>query len=68
MKILWPNVFAFLFFVVALVLAIKLGPSILARLQEIGPGHRQEDQTLGLLTLGIICVSIVASVRLLTRK
>ena len=68
MKINWPNVFASVFGIVALVLLLRHWPFIITSLQQIGPGHGAKDQAVGLLALGLICVSILTVVRLLTRK
>ena len=71
MKLRWHNI-AILF------LAVFLGFVLLRHGREvggmvdhighIGPGHSPDEQTLGLLSLGIICVAIVAIVRLLTNN
>ena len=71
MKILWHRVFAFVLAVVALGFALRHRHA-LARLLEtpqyIGPGHSPDEMTLGLITLGLLGVTLVAVVRLLTRK
>lgn len=71
MRVQWPNVFVLLLAVFALVLLVSNRfelTSILATVRDIGPGHTPEEQTLGLMTLGLALVSLVAIVRLLTAR
>jgi hypothetical protein len=42
--------------------------TLLGNLERIGPGHSPEEQTLGLIVLGLIGVCIVAIVKILTRN
>jgi hypothetical protein len=39
--------------------------TFLSTMANIGPGHTREDQTVGLIAVGLICVAIVAVVRIL---
>ena len=69
MEIKWPNVIAFALALGALVLALKMRRELtaaLAGIGDIGPGDSAEEQTLGLFVLGLVCVTIVAVVRILT--
>ena len=69
MRILWGRVIAAAFGVVVLVLLIKDWHAIVGFLkttEHIGPGHTREEQMLGLIAFGLICVLIVALVKILT--
>ena len=68
MEIKWPNVVAMGLAILAVVLAVRHQPAIhatLATVGDIGPGFSPEEQTRGLVVLGVILVSGVAIVRLL---
>jgi hypothetical protein len=71
MKIHWHNVIALALAVTATVLFLKHREAIagfVGTVQHIGPGHDSDEMTLGLIALGIICVSIVAVIKILTRN
>jgi hypothetical protein len=40
---------------------------VLGDLAHIGPGHSQDERTMGLIVLGVVGVSFVAIVKILTR-
>ena len=64
----WNNVAAAGFCLLALILLLQHGPAMglaLASMKALGPGSSTEDKTLGLITLGVVGVSLVAIVRLL---
>jgi hypothetical protein len=42
--------------------------AVLSETERIGPGNSPQDMTLGLITIGICGVALVAIVRLLTRN
>ena len=67
MRIVWPNVFVVLFGIFALVLALKAPRSLavaLSAVRHIGSGGTAEERTLGLVVVGLICVTIVAVVKI----
>jgi len=69
MNLRWRNI-------AILILALFLGfvllrhgrvvGAVVGHIEHIGPGHDSDEQTLGLLALGIIGVTVVAVFRLLT--
>ena len=67
MVIRWKNIIALLLSIVVIVLLI-CNPTLLdvavVNLRGLGPGHSAEDRVMGLLTLGLIGVMIVAIVRI----
>ena len=71
MKINWPNVVALLLAVTLTVVLIrnrKELAALLGTVTAIGPGHSTDEMTLGLITLGIIGVCLVAIVKILNRR
>ena len=65
----WNNIAVLVFALVVVILLLGHGPRIglaLASMKAIGPGGSTEDKTLGLITLGLVGVCLVAIVRLLT--
>lgn len=71
MEIKWNNLIALALLIFALVLTIKNLPEIVAFLStmnDIGPGngYRREDRVMGLMCLGLIVITIVAIVKILT--
>lgn len=71
MKINWPNVFALVLAVLSGVMLLNHRSAVgavLSTVAAIGPGHSSEEKTLGLLTLGICCVCLVAIIRLLAHR
>ncbi len=67
----WNNILALALAILVVVLLIRHGPALavaLASMQAIGPGNSAEDKTLGLITLGIVGVCLVAIVRLVVRN
>ena len=67
MSIKWSNVVAFALLFLGFIIFIKMGPQIgefFSNLWRIGPGHSPEDQTMGLVAAGLICVVIVAVVKI----
>jgi hypothetical protein len=71
MKILWHRVFAATLGLVVLVVVVmnmsELGLALRST-TRIGPDGSPSERTLGLLSLGIITVAMVAIVRLLTHR
>jgi hypothetical protein len=68
MQLRWKNILAGLLTIVVIVLLIRnptLFQVVADNLRGIGPGHSADEKTLGLITLGLICILIVAIVRLL---
>ncbi len=69
MQIKWSNVVALGLVILAVVLAMSNATSVsavLSSIRNIGPRHSVEDKTLGLCVLGVLCVTGVAIVRLIT--
>ncbi len=67
----WNNVAALGFAILAVILLVRHGPTIglaLGSMKAIGPGSSPEDRTLGLITLGLVGVCLVAIVRLVIRN
>ena len=65
----WNNLAALGFGILAVILLLQHRPAMglaLASMKAIGPGGSTEDRTLGLITLGLVGVCLVALVRLLT--
>lgn len=70
MRILWRNIFVFIFAVVVLVLVIKYHSAIglaFSDIEHLGPGHSTDEKFTGLIALGFIGVSVVAIVKILTQ-
>ena len=71
MQIHWQNIVALMLAIGALTLFLKYRPQIsgfLSMMTMIGPGHDSEEKTLGLIAFGLIAISLVAIVRLLTHN
>ena len=71
MKIIWPNVIVVCLVFLAVVIWIRHHAAIsgfLGHMDQIGPGHSPDDRLLGLIAFGLVAVSVVAIVRILTRK
>jgi len=71
MNINWRNIGILIFALVIAFLLLRHGNAvseIVGHPERIGPGHSAEEQTVGLLALGFIGVSMVAIVRLLTHS
>ena len=68
MGIKWNNIVALVLTIVLIVVLVS-NPSLLelttTNLRGIGPGHSTDDKVMGLITLGLIGVLIVAIVRIL---
>lgn len=68
MRIKWGNILAALIGVpVAIVLWTHrddLAP-FFSRIESIGPGHSHEEQTRGLLALGVVVIAIAVAVRII---
>ena len=68
MKIRWGNVVAVLVVLPAAVLVWKHMDTVtrfLASIGSIGPEHPREDQSRGLLALGVVVVAVAILVRLI---
>ena len=71
MVIRWRRVFGVLFAIALLVLFMRGGISLggaFEGLGEIGSGHREKGQVERVATLGLLCIAIVAVVKLLTQR
>ncbi len=71
MQIRWHNIFALILFVVAVVLFIANRDQIvgfLMTMKDIGPGHSPEEQTIGLIALGLTLVSLLAALRIVLQS
>lgn len=71
MIIKWHNILALVLAIFAIhLLFTNSSPikSVLSTMGSIGPGHTSEELTMGLICLGLVLVSLVAIVRLLTRN
>jgi hypothetical protein len=68
MNIKWNNLVVLLLVIAALIMLPRL-PSLLAvitdNLRGIGPHHSTDDKVIGLITFALICLTLVAVVRLL---
>ena len=70
MRIHWDRIVASILLLTAFVLGMRYRHAIsgfLGNMERIGPGHSADEQTLGLIALGLIGVCIVAVVKILTR-
>lgn len=71
MRFRWANIFGFILLVTVVILFVRYRQSIalfVGNIERIGPHHGADEQTLGLIALGIIAVCIVAALRIITRK
>lgn len=71
MKILWPNIVALGLFLTALIIALRERQSIhrfLTSISHFGPGYPPDERTLGLIAFGLVAVSLMAALKILTRK
>ena len=71
MRIEWPNIFALVLAIVILTMLIKHHSPLALTLSDvahIGPGHSQDEKTMGLLVLGVVGACLVALAKILTRK
>ena len=71
MRILWHNVLALILLIVVVVVAVKKRHEIVGFLmttEQIGRGDTFEEQTAGLVALGLVLVAIVALVKILTHN
>ena len=67
MEIKWSNVIVFALFLFGLIWFVKMGPQIgefFSNLWRIGPGYSPQEQMMGLVASGLICVVIVAIVKM----
>jgi len=71
MRIVWPRVFAALLFAVAVSLAIRQRAAIgtfLGSVGHIGPGHVNNERTIGFIALGLVAVCFLAALKILTHN
>ena len=71
MRIEWPNIFALVLAIVILTTLIKHHSPLALTLSDvahIGPGHSQDEKTMGLIVLMVVGACLVAIVRILTRN
>ncbi len=71
MRILWHNVIALILLIMAVVVTVRKRRAIIGFLmttEHIGRGHTIEEQTAGLVALGLVLVTIVALVKILTHN
>ncbi len=70
MHIRWENVFCFALLIVGLVICVKGCGSMRSAasdMERIGPGHSIDEKTTGLLCIGLLGVTLVAIVKILTK-
>ena len=68
MRIKWANIFALAILICLIILLCKL-PRILDRLpQIIDPPHYINDPAYVIMILGLICVTIVAVIKILSNR
>ena len=63
----WSRVFLWFFLTLAITVLVinwREMTGFLATMKNIGPGHTAEEQTIGLLALGLVFISIVAMLRI----
>lgn len=71
MEIRWNNIIALILLIIALVLAVKFLPAMMAFLgsmKDIGPGHTADEKTIGLMAFGLVAILLVAIVKVLTTR
>ena len=71
MRILWHNVIALILMMLAVVVAVRKRHEIVGFLmttEHIGRGGTFEEQTAGLVALGLVLVTILALVKILTHN
>jgi hypothetical protein len=71
MRILWNNILAFgliALFAVALISQRAAVGQFLGSINNLGPGHSPEEQTLGLVALIIVTIGFIVAIRTLTRN
>ena len=71
MRILWHNLIALILLIMAVVVAVRKRHEIagfLMTTEHIGRGGTFEEQTAGLVALGLVLVTIVALVKILTHN
>ena len=71
MRILWHNVIALILLIMAVVVAVRKRHEIvgfLMTIEHISSGGTFEEQTAGLVALGLVLVTIVALVKILTHN
>ena len=71
MKIRWDNLIVFILLAVGLSLFARYRGQIAlfaSNMERIGPNHSSDEQTLGLIALGLVGACIVAIVRIVARK
>ena len=71
MRILWHNVIALILLIMTVVIAVRKRHEIVGFLmttEHIGRSGTFEEQTAGLVALGLVLVTIVALVKILTHN
>lgn len=71
MKVKWNNVIVLMLALCALIVWLKAGPHIsafLSAMPKVGPDGNRNDCTFGLMGFGLICVTVVAIVRILASR
>ena len=67
MRVKWDRILGLVLVIVAVVLFVGNRHEIigfLATMKQIGPGHTPEELTIGLVSFGLIVISILAAVRI----
>jgi len=70
MNIRWNNIFAMALILAALILAARCGPATKAALgtiTSVAPHEPVDDRFVGFLVLGLLMVTLVAIIKMLTR-
>lgn len=68
MKIRWGNIIVVILLILALVIWLKAGPQIaelFSAMSDVGPYGDTTGRTFGLMAFGLICVTLVAIVKIL---
>jgi uncharacterized membrane protein YidH (DUF202 family) len=71
MEIKWRNLIALALTLIALAVIVKAPGEMgafLASMQNVGPDHTPQEQTMGLLAYGLVLLAVVAVVKIVTQN
>jgi len=71
MTIHWNRIIALVLAVFVMLIFMSHSGTVrktVASIEGIGPGHSPDEQTFGLLILGLLCVTVVALVKIATQR